>query len=81
MLRKMQLLRYFYKVNLQKMEYDNDRKIDPPHKTEVFYWVVFAILSPMINAVTFFWYDALFWPALLISNLADYYPYTFYIRG
>lgn len=63
------------------MEYDNDRKINPPHKTEIFYWAVFAILSPMINAVTFFWYDVLFWPALLISNLVTLPVYIIYSRS
>jgi two-component system LytT family sensor kinase len=63
------------------MEYDNDRKINPPHKTEIFYWTVFAILSPIINAVTFFWYDALFWPALLISNLVTLPVYILYSRS
>ena len=60
------------------MEYDNDRKINPPHKTEIFYWAVFAILSPLISAVTFFWYDALFWPVLLISNLVTLPAYILY---
>jgi two-component system, LytTR family, sensor kinase len=63
------------------MEYDNDRKINPPHKTEIFYWAVFAILSPMITANTFFWYDALFWPLLLISNLATLPVYILYSRS
>ena len=63
------------------MEYDNDRKINPPHKTEVFYWAVFAILSPMINAITFFWYDALFWPVLLISSLVTLPVYILYSRS
>ena len=63
------------------MEYDNDRKINPPHKTEIFYWAVFAILCPMSNAVTFFWYDPLFWPALLISNLVTLPAYILYSRS
>jgi two-component system LytT family sensor kinase len=63
------------------MEYDNDRKINPPHKTEIFYWAVFAILSPLISAVTFFWYDVLFWPVLLISNLATLPAYILYSRS
>ena len=63
------------------MEYDNDRKINPPHKTEIFYWAVFAILCPMINAVTFFWYDPLFWPALLISSLVTLPAYIIYSRS
>jgi two-component system LytT family sensor kinase len=63
------------------MEYDNDRKINPPHKTEIFYWAVFAILSPMINAVSLFWYDALFWPVLLIGNLVTLPAYIIYSRS
>ncbi|MEP6950598.1 MAG: histidine kinase [Ginsengibacter sp.] len=63
------------------MEYDNDRKISRPHKTELFFWTAFALLSPMINAVAFFWYDALFWPVLLISNLATLPLYILYSRS
>ncbi|HLK29776.1 MAG TPA: histidine kinase [Puia sp.] len=62
------------------MEFDNDRKILPPHKTEIFCWIVFALLCPVINAVTFFWFDAIFWPALLISSLITLPVYFFYSR-
>ena len=63
------------------MEYDNDRKINPPHKTEIFYWAVFAILCPVSNAVAYFWYDPLFWPALLISSLVTLPVYILYSRS
>jgi sensor histidine kinase YesM len=62
------------------MEYDNDRKIIPPHKTEIFCWIIFALICPAINAVTFFWFDAIFWPALLISSLITLPVYFFYSR-
>src|SRR5437763_284024 len=63
------------------MEYDNDRKINPPHNTEIFYWIVFVILCPLINAVTFFWYDPLFWPALLITSIVTLPLYVLYSRS
>jgi two-component system LytT family sensor kinase len=63
------------------MEYDNDRKIEPPHNTEIFYWAAFAILCPLINAVTFFWYDPVFWPALLITSLLTLPVYILYSRS
>ena len=63
------------------MEYDNDRKINPPHKAEVFYWVVFAILGPMIDGVTFFWNDALFWPVLFAGSLLTLPVYILYSRS
>ncbi|MEO8763548.1 MAG: histidine kinase [Ginsengibacter sp.] len=62
------------------MEYDNDRKIPPAHKTEVFYWIVFVLVCPTVNAVTFFWYDALFWPVLLVSSLVTLPVYILYSR-
>jgi two-component system, LytTR family, sensor kinase len=62
------------------MEYDNDRKINPPHKTEIFYWTVLAILSPMINAVAFFWHDPLFWLVLLLGHLVTLPVYILYSR-
>src|SRR5664279_3698424 len=35
----------------------------------------------MINAITFFWYDALFWPVLLISSLFTLPFYILYSRA
>ena len=62
------------------MEHDNDRKILPPHKTEIFCWIVLALLCPVINAVTFFWFDAIFWPVLFITSLITLPVYFFYSR-
>ncbi len=62
------------------MEYDNDRKILPPHNSEVFSWIVFVLLCPAVNAITFFWFDAIFWPALLISSLITLPVYFFFSR-
>jgi two-component system LytT family sensor kinase len=62
------------------MEYDNDRKILPPHKMEVFCWIIFVLLCPAVNAITFFWFDAIFWPALIVSSLITVPFYFFYSR-
>ncbi len=62
------------------MEYDNDRKIIPAHKAEIFYWIAFVLLCPIINAITFFWFDPIFWPALLITSIITFPIYFFYSR-
>jgi len=51
------------------MEYDNDRKIYPPRKLEIFYWVFLCLLNPIVSTVTFFWWDPFFGFVLLFANL------------
>ncbi|PWT78178.1 MAG: hypothetical protein C5B59_02265 [Bacteroidetes bacterium] len=52
------------------MEYDNDRKLAPTNNTEIFCWVLLAILQPLVNSLTLFWIDRRIWIVLFIINLA-----------
>lgn len=62
------------------MEFDNDRKIHPPYKTEIFFWIAFMILNPLVNTITFFWFDRIFFIALLFINVIAFPFYVLYAR-
>jgi sensor histidine kinase YesM len=62
------------------MEYDNDRKIYPPHKTENFYWIFLCLLNPLVNTLTYFWWDPAFGLVLLFANLVSIPLYVLYAR-
>ena len=60
------------------MEFDNDRVIKHAYKIEIFYWVLLALMSPLVNSITFFLHDLRMWPALFIANLILLPAYLFY---
>jgi two-component system LytT family sensor kinase len=62
------------------MEFDNDRKIHPPYKTEIFFWMGFMILNPLVNTVTYFWFDTVFSIALLFISVITFPLYVLYSR-
>ena len=62
------------------MEYDNDRKINPTNKSEIFCWVLVALLNPAINALTYFWFDRRIWILLFFVSLIVFPAYVLYSR-
>jgi two-component system LytT family sensor kinase len=62
------------------MEYDNDRLRRHPYKIEIFYWVFFIFLYPLVNGVTLFLGDWKIWPLLLLVNLAVFPAYLLYSK-
>jgi hypothetical protein len=62
------------------MEYDNDRKINPTNKSEIFCWVLVALLNPVINALTYFWFDRRIWIVLFFVSLIVFPAYVLYSR-
>ncbi|HWB28760.1 MAG TPA: sensor histidine kinase [Chitinophagaceae bacterium] len=62
------------------MEFDNDRLIRPYKKSEIWFWVLLACISPAINWFTFFKGDFIFLPILLVINLLLFPLYILYGR-
>jgi len=62
------------------MEYDNDRLRKPVNRTEIFHWVLFILLYPLVNATTLFPRDLRIWPVLLLVSLLLFPVYLFYSR-
>ncbi|HRI22360.1 MAG TPA: histidine kinase, partial [Panacibacter sp.] len=65
------------KINL-KMEFDNDRIRKPAYKIEIFYWIFFCLISPVVNCTTFFSDDIKTWPILVFVNLILLPAFLFY---
>jgi LytS/YehU family sensor histidine kinase len=63
------------------MEYDNDRKILPPHRQEIYSWILLALLNPVINTFTFFWWEPLFGLVLLFISLLTMPIYLLFARN
>ena len=51
------------------MEFDNDRPVKHPYKIEIFYWVLLAVMNPLVNSLTVFLNDAKIWWFLFAVNL------------
>jgi two-component system, LytTR family, sensor kinase len=62
------------------MEYDNDRIISPPPKMQIFYWILVALINPLVNALTIFFQDPGIWVALFFTNLMVLPLYVLYSR-
>src|SRR5580693_2663735 len=62
------------------MEFDNDRKIHPAYKTEIYFWIVFMLLNPVVNTITFFWFNSVFLIALLFISVMSFPFYILYAR-
>jgi two-component system, LytTR family, sensor kinase len=62
------------------MEYDNDRIRKPTSGLEKFFWVLFVLIYPLINAITLFPLDPGIWPVLLLVNLVLLPAYLLYSR-
>ncbi|MBS1598129.1 MAG: sensor histidine kinase [Bacteroidetes bacterium] len=62
------------------MEYDNDRKINPTTKIEIFCWILLGLLNPLVNAFTIFWIDPRIWIVLLLISIILLPAYLIYSR-
>ncbi len=62
------------------MEFDNDRKIPPPNRIELFYWLLLGIINPLVSGLTFFLTDFQTWLVLFLVNLALLPAYVLYAR-
>src|SRR5689334_22543003 len=51
------------------MEFDNDRPIKPAYRIEILYWILLAIINPLVNCLTLFLGDPRIWPVLFLVNL------------
>lgn len=60
------------------MEYDNDRPVKSPYKIVIFYWVLLALLNPLVNDLTLFWGDPGIWPVLFMVSVLTLPVYILY---
>jgi len=51
------------------MEFDNDRPVKHPYRIEIFYWVLLALMNPLVNSLTIFLNDAKIWWFFFVVNL------------
>ncbi|MFT3936477.1 MAG: sensor histidine kinase [Chitinophagaceae bacterium] len=51
------------------MEFDNDRLIKPTHKTELYCWLLFVLISPAIAGLSVFPYQYKNWELLLFLSI------------
>jgi sensor histidine kinase YesM len=60
------------------MEFDNDRPVKKAYRIEILYWVLLALMSPLVNCLTFFLHDPNMWWFLFVVNLFLLPAYIFY---
>ncbi len=60
------------------MEYDNDRKVKRPYSIVVWYWVLLALINPLVTWCTVFRHDPAMWPVVLVATLLLLPAYMFY---
>src|SRR6476620_8057590 len=60
------------------MEFDNDRPIKPTYRIEIFYWILLAIINPLVNCLTLFLGDPRIWAVLFLVNLIILPAYILY---
>ena len=51
------------------MEFDNDRPVKKAYKIEILYWILLALMNPLVNSLTVFLHDAKIWWVLFAVNL------------
>ena len=51
------------------MEFDNDRPVKKAYRIEILYWVLLALMNPLVNCFTFFLHDPNMWWFLFLVNL------------
>lgn len=51
------------------MEFDNDRPVKRAYRIEILYWILLALMNPLVNSVTVFLHDAKIWWVLFAINL------------
>jgi two-component system LytT family sensor kinase len=62
------------------MEYDNDRVVKGIYKTELYCWVLFVILNPLVNGLGIFPHQPTAWMALMLVSLLISPLYIIYSR-
>lgn len=63
------------------MEYDNDRIVRGTYKTEVYCWLVFALIIPLVNSLGVFPHQKIVWIVLLVTSLLLLPLYIIYSRS
>ena len=62
------------------MEYDNDRIVKGTYKAEVFCWLIFALINPVVYSLGLFPHQKSIWIVLLVVNLLLLPLYILYSR-
>ena len=62
------------------MEYDNDRIVKGIHKTELYCWIFFVLLNPLVNSLGIFPRQQTAWIALILVSLFISPLYIIYSR-
>ncbi|MEP6682122.1 MAG: histidine kinase [Parafilimonas sp.] len=60
------------------MEFDNDRPVKHPYRIEILYWILLALMNPVISSITIFVNDFSIWLVLFLINLFILPAYLFY---
>jgi len=60
------------------MEFDNDKPVKRAYKIEILYWVLLALINPLVNSLTIFFHNGHIWWVLLLINLFILPAYLFY---
>ena len=60
------------------MEFDNDRPVKHAYRIEILYWVLLALINPLVNSLTIFFHNVHIWWVLLLINLFILPAYLFY---
>ena len=61
------------------MEYDNDRLVKGTYKTEVYCWLIFALINPLVNSLGIFPHQKTAWIVLLVTSFY-WYLFIFYTQ-
>lgn len=62
------------------MEFDNDRIIRPYRREEIMYWVLVAVLNPLVSFLTLFYTVPVMLPILLLINIFLFPLYMLFSR-
>ena len=60
------------------MEFDNDRPVKRPYRIEILYWILLALMNPLVTSLTIFLHDPKMWAVVLLINLFILPAYLFY---
>ncbi len=60
------------------MEFDNDRPVKRAYRMEILYWILLALMNPLVNCLTVFPHDSKIWWSLFATNLFLLPAYIFY---
>ncbi len=62
------------------MEYDNDRLVKSTYKIELYCWIFFVVIGPVVNSISVFPYQRAAWWALIVVALLVSPLYIVYAR-